>query len=153
MSVETPSDKPYYVSPKELKEELQKYFDSNPDPSKRVISNRLGKMLINIAYRYASKSNFHNYSWKDEMVSFAIYKMVLKLNLINLNLKNCNPFSYLTYICHHCFSKTITKYKKETERLRKLQAQTYLDFLQSEGVPGNRRIIADYQRALEEDEI
>lgn len=127
-------ENPYYVGQRELREELEKYFASSDEPENRIISRKLGEMLVKIAYRYATKPCYSNYYFKSEFISDAIYKMVQNIGKINLSLPNCNPFSYLTCICYCAFIASIKKHKKNAESLKKLREQVYEDFCMSEGI-------------------
>lgn len=127
-------ENPYYVGTKELKAELQKYFDSGSCPEERIISRELGEMLIKISTRYASKPCFSGYYYKSEFISEAIYKMVQQLSKINLAHPRCNPFSYLTCICYCVFISTIKRHNKNAERLRELRNRVYEEFCLSEGI-------------------
>lgn len=96
----------FYVNQKELKEEIIKYKKN------KIISEKLGEMLIKIAKRYASKGNFSGYTYKDEFIGDAIYRMVEQLDKINIKHPRCNCFSYLTQTCHNKFIAKITEEKK-----------------------------------------
>ena len=96
----------YYIDKDELIKEIKHYKDTDE------ISEDLGVMLLKIAQRYSSKSNFVGYSYRDEFISDATYRMVGQLDKINLDHPNCQPFSYLTKTCHRCFIAKINKEKK-----------------------------------------
>lgn len=130
----------YYVGQAELRAEIQKYFDSGTDASNRVISNELAEMLIKIATRFATKSCFYRYTYKQEFIDEAIYRMVLLLGKINLNLPNCNPFSYLTQICYSTFVLIIKKNNKATKQLKELRNRIYEDFCTSEGISSRKEL-------------
>lgn len=136
----------YYVSPKELKEEVIKYIKSGDSVETRTISNRLGEMIMLIAKHYATKPNFSGYFFKNEFISNAVYYMCKNLSKININLPNCNPFSYLTAITYCSFISTIKKYKKELKNIQELREKIYSDFCQAEGLVGikNRKSIYSF---------
>lgn len=127
-------DNPYYVGTKELREEVQKYFDSGTCQEDRVISEELGKMLIKIATRYATKPCFNGYWYKDSFIADAIYQMVRKLDKINLNHPRCNVFSYLTCICYCIYIAAIKKHNKQALQLKALRERVYEDFRMSENL-------------------
>lgn len=129
----------YYIAPKDLNAEFRKYYDSNPtDPSKRIISEKLGQMIINIAKHLATKSCYNRYSYKDEFIGDAILKVMQNIWRINLSLPNCNPFSYITCICNCAFTNRIKKTEERNKKLKELQEQIYEDFCTKEGIANPR---------------
>lgn len=134
VSQRTKTEDEFYVAPKELNAEFRKYFESSKKPEKRVISEALGKMLWKIAVRYASKSCFNRYYYKDEFISDGVYKMLQQLHRIDLNHPKCNPFSYLTCICYCAFVNTIKKHNVQDAKLKAIQERVYEDFCNREGI-------------------
>lgn len=134
-------ESPFYVSPKALKEEILKYQMSHTDEKQRRMSNALGSMLIKIAKRYSSRSNFARYTYRDEMISDAIYKMVISLDKINLQHPKCNPFSYLTCCCYCSFILCIKKNQSIQAKLKDLRELVYADFLSTEGLVDKKEAI------------
>lgn len=129
----------YYIAPKDLNAEFKKYYDSNPsDPSKRVISEKLGQMIINIAKHLATKACYNRYTYKDEFIGDAILKVMQNIWRINLSLPNCNPFSYITCICNCAFTNRIKKTEERSKKLKELQEQIYEDFCTKEGIANPR---------------
>lgn len=133
-------DKTYYIGQAELREEIEKYFASGTDATNRTISNNLAQMLIKIATRFASKPCFYRYTYKQEFIDEAIYRMVYLLGNINLNHPRCNPFSYLTSICYSAFASVLKKYARASEQLRTLRNQVYEDFCTTEGITAKKEI-------------
>ena len=120
--------KVFYVDPKELKLELIEYKKNG------MASEVLGEMLLKIAKRYASRPNFSGYSYKDEFISDAVFRMVEQLDKIDLNHPKCNPFAYLTLTCHRKFISKITQQKKYEEAKNKLKDHFFAEFEQNEGI-------------------
>lgn len=133
-------DKTYYIGQAELREEIEKYFASGTDATNRTISNNLAQMIIKIATRFASKPCFYRYTYKQEFIDEAIYRMVYLLGNINLNHPRCNPFSYLTSICYSAFASVLKKYARASEQLRTLRNQVYEDFCTTEGITAKKEI-------------
>lgn len=133
-------DKTYYIGQAELREEIEKYFASGTDATNRTISNNLAQMLIKIATRFASKPCFYRYTYKQEFIDEAIYRMVYLLGNINLNHPRCNPFSYLTSICYSAFASVLKKYARASEQLRTLRNQVYEDFCTTEGITAKKEL-------------
>jgi len=116
--------KQYYVSNREFYEELVDYLnlckecEKNGDPIP-IIPNEIGIKIIKIAHKLSYKPNFINYSFKNEMISDAIYNCTKYLRKFNPE-KSTNPFSYFSQICWNAFVKRIKIEKKVSETKEKL---------------------------------
>ena len=75
------------------------------------VSNYLGDCFIKIARHLSYKSNFINYSYKDEMISDAIENCLAVVNNFD-PAKSKNPFAYFTQITFFAFIRRIQKEKK-----------------------------------------
>lgn len=69
--------------------------------------------MMKIANRLTYKPNFINYTFKDDMVSDALYDCVRFAQKFNIS-KSENPFSYITTICFYAFLRRIDKEKTHT---------------------------------------
>lgn len=78
------------------------------------ISNYLGDCFIKIARHLSFKSNFINYSYKDEMISDAIENCLAVVNNFD-PAKSKNPFAYFTQITFFAFVRRIQKEKKQLQ--------------------------------------
>lgn len=117
--------KKYYVDPDELAEEIRKFQESENEQ----MSDELGMMLTNIARRYASLPNFSGYSYKEDFISDAIFRMIQQIHKIDLNHPKSNPFSYLTFICYHVYIARIKKEKRYTQTKEDLKDK-YFDLFE-----------------------
>lgn len=81
----------------------------NDEPA---ISNYLGDCFIKIARHLSYKSNFINYSYKDEMISDAIENCLAVVNNFD-PAKSKNPFAYFTQITFFAFVRRIQREKKQ----------------------------------------
>ena len=70
------------------------------------VSNYIGECLLSIAQHLAHKSNFNNYSFKDEMVSDGIENALRYVDNFNSD-KYSNPFAYFTQIIFFAFLRRI----------------------------------------------
>ena len=78
------------------------------------VTNELARMLMMIAERYSFKSNFGGYSFRDDMVSFALINLCA--NALNFNPeKSNNPFSYYTTAIHNSFLQFLASEKNHRE--------------------------------------
>lgn len=119
----------YYVSNVELLEEIKDYKKTG------ICSERLGHMLILMAKNYSSKGNFAGYTWRQDMVSNAVYTCIKYLHNFNPE-KSSNAFSYITQIMGNAFKLTIIEEKKfghiknicyESSRIHPLESEgTYI---------------------------
>ncbi len=101
--------KPFFVDPIEMKNELIEYKKTN------IISEKLGKMVQDIANRYASRPNFINYPFKDDFISESIFRMIQQMDKLDVNRPDSNPFAYLTLTAHRVFIQMIKKEKRILE--------------------------------------
>ena len=86
--------------------------ENGEDPPR--ISNYLGDCFIKIARHLSYKSNFINYSYKDEMISDAIENCLAVVNNFD-PAKSKNPFAYFTQITFFAFVRRIQKEKKQLQ--------------------------------------
>jgi hypothetical protein len=78
------------------------------------ISEELGTMFLQIAYNLINKSNFNNYTYRDEMLGLGIEYMCRFAKNFDRTKTNANGFSYCTQICFNGFIQAITKEKKRS---------------------------------------
>lgn len=99
-----------YISNKELLPEVLRFKETG------VVSEELGKMLLHMGYKYATKGNFANYTWKDDMVQQSIEICLNYLKNFDPNKqKKPNPFAYITTIFKNAFINYIKKQNKHSE--------------------------------------
>ena len=84
--------------------------NNTPPPN---IPNYIGVCLSQIANRLATKVNFVNYSYRDEMVSDGIENCIIYLHNFDPE-KSSNPFAYFTQIIYFAFLRRIQREKKQT---------------------------------------
>ena len=75
------------------------------------VSEYMGKCILLIAERLATKPRFMNYSFKDEMISDAIENCFLYFDNFD-PAKSSNPFAYFTQIIYYAFHRRINKEEK-----------------------------------------
>lgn len=116
----------YYINPVVFKQLITDYYKSN------VCVHELGESLKKIAYGLGSKSNFINYTYKDEMIGDALVKMYTALKNKKFKLESeFNPFSYFNKIAFHAFINRIKKEKKHHETLCDYKEVIYNDEMQA----------------------
>ena len=86
------------------------------------ITNELAKMLMLIAERYSCKASFVGYSFREDMVSFALVNLMAKALKFNPEKSN-NPFSFYTTAIHNSF----LQYLNEERKHRDIRDQLIVD--------------------------
>jgi len=106
----------HYIDNKTFYEAIKQYrisikqaeLDGKPKP---IIPNYIGSCILMIANRLATKPNFINYSYKDEMISDGIENCIMYIDNFDPD-KSTNPFAYFTQIIYFAFLRRIQKEKK-----------------------------------------
>ena len=110
----------YYVNPQVFKDQIKEYYRTD------YCIYELADSLKKIAYGLGNKSNFINYTYKDEMIGDALVKMYTALQNKKFNVESdYNPFSYFTTIAFHAFFNRIKKEKKHHETLNQYKETMY----------------------------
>ena len=119
-----PKRKPF-VSNAELIQELTKWRDSSKDVSKRRPSERLGKMILDIATHYMGHPDYVRYSKeiKEDIISESCIK-IINYGLPKYNFAFSNPFAYFTQICWSCAMTYLKNYYNDLNFKRKLVVDT-----------------------------
>lgn len=107
----------HYVNNKSLYTEMvkyrQRYLESLENGEERPrIPEYVGLCIFQIATRLATKPNFYNYSYKDEMISDGIENCINYIHNFDPDKSN-NPFAYFTQIIYYAFLRRIQKEKKQ----------------------------------------
>ncbi len=92
---------------------------NNADLLKEVIeshkqgkmTNNLAKMLTLLCARYASKGNFANYTYNDDMQAYAMMMLCRTWKNFNSD-KYSNPFAYYTQCVKNCFRQYLMSEKR-----------------------------------------
>lgn len=81
---------------------------------KPIVYEYIGDCFIKIANHLAYKSNFINYSFRDEMILDAIENCLTYMHNFNPK-KSTNPFAYFTQITYYAFVRRIQKEKRHLQ--------------------------------------
>jgi DNA-directed RNA polymerase specialized sigma subunit len=76
------------------------------------VPNYIGDCFIKIATHLSYKSNFINYTFKDDMISDGIENCLTAVAKFDPS-KSSNPFAYYTQIVYFAFIRRIQKEKKQ----------------------------------------
>lgn len=106
----------HYIDNKTFYEAIKKYRESvlaavKDNKTKPRVPNYIGECILLIANRLATKPNFINYSYKDEMVADGIENCMMYIDNFDPDKSN-NPFAYFTQIIYFAFLRRIQKEKK-----------------------------------------
>jgi Sigma-70 region 2. len=106
------------VAYKEACKEAEDSGDKTPQ-----VPEYVGKCIMLISQRLATKPNFSGYTYKEEMISDGIENCLQYIHNFDPE-KSSNPFAYFTQIIWYAFLRRIQKEKK----------QTYIKFKASENM-------------------
>jgi hypothetical protein len=95
------------------------------EQDKPQIPNYVGECILLIAQRLATKPNFINYSYKEEMISDGIENCISYFDNFD-PAKSDNPFAYFTQIIYYAFLRRIQKEKKQVYIKHKASAHSML---------------------------
>lgn len=118
MSGERNTDKDY-LNKDEMLEHIRVYRvkvqiakeQGKPEPR---ISDAIGGFIIKLTTKLASRYNFFEYTYKDEMIADGIYDCIKAVKTFDPDKSN-NPFGYFTTIAWRAFLRRIAKEKKMHE--------------------------------------
>ena len=111
-----------YIDNAKFLQSLIEYQENGASDENFPIPDYIGECFIKIAEGLATKSNFINYSYKDEMISDGIENCISYCKNFNPE-KSKNPFSYFTQIIYYAFLRRIEKEKKQAYIKHKLSQQ------------------------------
>ncbi len=111
--------KAHYVDNKQLYAVMVEYKKAVNESEesgdlKPQIPNYVGRCLLQIANRLATKPNFANYTFKDDMISDGIENCVSYIHNFDPEKSN-NPFAYFTQIIYYAFLRRVKKGKKKLD--------------------------------------
>jgi DNA-directed RNA polymerase specialized sigma24 family protein len=89
---------------------------------KMMMSNELAKMLQLLTSRYAKKGNFANYTYNDDMQSYAMLMLVKTWSAFD-PAKSSNPFAFFT----QCIKNSFIQYLNQEKRQRDIKDEVLVD--------------------------
>jgi len=81
---------------------------------KNKMTDELAKMLILLCKRYASKNNWINYTYNEDMQGFAMLMLVRSWSTFDIT-KSENPFAYFTQCIKNSFIQYLNQEKKQRD--------------------------------------
>ena len=108
-----------YVDKNIMLEEIKAYKKT------KIISEKLHFIFYRMCCGIANKSNFINYTWKDDFIQDSYLKCILKIDKFNIEKKN--PFAYFSTLIYNHILTYIYKEKKEYSKKENLKNSLYLE--------------------------
>lgn len=102
-------NKTFYEAIKQYKQSVKISHQDNKQ--KPILPNYIGECILLIANRLATKPNFINYPYKDEMIADGVENCIMYIDNFDPD-KSTNPFAYFTQIIYFAFLRRIQKEKK-----------------------------------------
>ena len=109
----------HYINNQEFLAALIKHKENvhdaeNKKEEKPQVPNYIGECFIKIANQLAFKSNFINYSFREDMILDAIENCLIYMDNFDPK-KSSNPFAYFTQITYYAFIRRIQKEKRQMQ--------------------------------------
>ena len=144
----------HYIDNKEFLAKISDYREKRieaeecGDPRPQV-TNYLGECFVKIANHLAYKSNFVNYTFRDEMILDGIENCLTYMDNFD-PAKSKNPFAYFTQISYYAFIRRIQKEKRQMETkfkyIKSLDIEQILE-ASADGTEGSNEYIS-YMRGI-----
>ena len=107
------------------------------------VSNYIGECILKIANHLSYKSNFINYSYKDEMISDGIENCLRYVDNFDPT-KSHNPFAYFTQIIYFAFLRRIARGKKQSIIKGKLMRDMSFESFELQGHDDDGHYVNSY---------
>ena len=129
------SENRHYVNNKDFLAAMTEYRENRlaaeeKDLPKTRVTEYIGECFVKIANHLAYKSNFVNYTFREEMILDGIENCITYIDNFNPE-KPKNPFAYFTQITYYAFLRRIQKEKKQLDTkykyIQNLDLQAILD--------------------------
>ena len=126
----------HYVNNKEFSQAVIEYVTSAKEAEEAgeeypMVPNYIAECFLRISNRLSYKSNFINYTYRDEMVMDAVENCLKAIKNYNVEAAtrsgNPNAFAYFTQISWYAFIRRINKEKRQQEIKMRYLSKTDLD--------------------------
>ena len=150
-----PAESSHYVNNKEFLAALVEYR-AKVDEAKAKgeelpqVTNYIGDCFIKIATHLSYKSNFINYTFRDDMISDGIENCLTAAAKFDPS-KSSNPLAYYTQIIYFAFLRRIAKEKKQQATKYKIIENLDLDSIMqnSEDTESGRQLVDYLKKQLD----
>lgn len=117
-----------YLNKREMLEEIQKYHET------KEISERLANMFRIIAKKFSSHSWFYRYTYREDMMSQAVFMMLKKIDKFDLNYPSADPFAYFSSVAYNEFRQMIKKENKNLLARENFRQHVWTDICTEENL-------------------
>lgn len=129
--------KPHYVSNADFLQAMKEYRQSILDAEaageeKPRVPEYVGECLLKIATHLSYKSNFINYTYREDMILDGVENCLQYIDNFDPT-KSSNPFAYFTQIIYYAFIRKIQKEKKQTYVKNKMIMEMPFDAFDLQG--------------------
>ena len=147
----------HYVDNKEFLAAISEYRErviasKEAGEQKPRVPEYRGECMVKIANHLAYKSNFVNYTFRDEMILDGIENCITYIDNFDPE-KSKNPFAYFTQITYYAFIRRIQKEKKQMDTKKRFIGSLDMQELLSadaDGNDGNAEYLAYIRKAVDE---
>ena len=131
----------HYINNKEFLEKISAYREKRLEAEecgepRPQVTNYLGECFVKIANHLAFKSNFVNYTFRDEMILDGIENCLTYMDNFD-PAKSKNPFAYFTQITYYAFIRRIQKEKRQMETKFKYIKSLDIEQILAQGADGS----------------
>ena len=110
-----------YLTNNELLPEIINYKETG------VASEKFGEQLLKLAWQISNKPSFIGYTWREDMVSFAVFTCLKYCkNFDPEKQKYPNPFAYLTTTIIRAFKAYLNEQKKHRNIKKECYNKQYI---------------------------
>ena len=110
------------------------------------VSNYIGECFVKIANHLAYKSNFVNYTFREEMILDGIENCITYINNFD-PAKSSNPFAYFTQITYYAFLRRIQTEKKQLDaKYRYIQSLDLQNMMEERAADGGSNEYLEYMK-------
>ena len=145
------NNKEFLVAMTAYRESVQEAAEKGKD--KPRVTEYIGECFVKIANHLAYKSNFVNYTFREEMILDGIENCITYIDNFNPE-KSKNPFAYFTQITYYAFLRRIQKEKKQLDTkykyIQNLDMQSIIDG--EEGHGGSAEFVEYMKKQIDEAE-
>jgi len=115
-----------------------------------LVPNYIAECFVKIGTHLSYKSNFINYTFRDDMVSDGIENCLIAARKFDPNISS-NPFAYYTQITYYAFIRRIQKEKKHQATKYKIIENLDLDSIiqENDDSDSSRQLIEYLKRQLD----
>lgn len=122
-----------YIDKKTLHEHLKRHIQKVRECEEKGIdpppaNDYIGNAIIQMATKYATKWNFNQYTWKDEMIGDGILAAVKAINKYDPDREEENPFGYFNQAIYWSFQARIKLENIKTDNKEEMMKDSLLEF-------------------------